>query len=104
MNNTCPSCRGTGDDPMSDISHPLPCQNCGGSGRVQTEKARLRKKLDRLLYHASRDLHFLANDIEDTIARIDDEQNTYAAAVVADLIRLASRTCQNAREAMEVRP
>ena len=60
------------------------------------ELAGLCRELESLLYHASRDLHFMAQEIEDAIERLDGGPETDVAAVAVDLIRLASRICGQA--------
>ncbi len=51
----------------------------------------LLKELESLLYHAGRDLHFLAAEIEAAVDRLGGEGRTDRALVAADLIRLAGK-------------
>ncbi len=62
----------------------------------QTEKAGLLRELDSLLYHAGRDLHFLAAEIEAAVDRLGGEGLTDRALVAADLIRLAGKVVRQA--------
>jgi len=103
----CPKCHGEGRVYVNEIADAA-CEECGGTGLAKTatmdptEQTGLRKELDSLLYHTSRDLHFRAEDLEAAIARVDDDPATALAAVAVDLMRLVSRVCENAREAVEV--
>jgi len=69
--------------------------------KEQIDRAGLCRELDSILYHASRDLHFMAQEIEDAIERLGGGPETARAAVAVDLIRLASRTCAQAGDDLE---
>lgn len=41
---TCPTCRGSGKGPWVEHNIQLPCEDCGGSGKVHRELARLLRR------------------------------------------------------------
>ena len=60
----------------------------------------LLKELESILYHAGRDLHFLAAEIEAAVDRLGGEGRTDDALAVAERIRRASTACERARAAV----
>jgi len=64
------------------------------------ELAGLRKELESLLYHAGRDLAYLAAEIEIAVDRLAGEGRTADALAVAERIRQASAACEHARAAV----
>ncbi len=98
----CPTCNGTGNVLVEadDELEADTCPECGGDGHVLTEAAGLRQELASLLYHAGRDLHYLAADIEAAVGRLAGEGKTAEALAAAALVRTASDACDKARQAV----
>ncbi len=64
------------------------------------ELAGLLKELESILYHAGRDLAYLAAEIDAAVDRLAGEGRTADALAVAERIRRASTACERARAAV----
>jgi len=98
-NAACPSAPGW--EEMRPVPPDEPIKEPAKTAPVDpTELAGLLKELESILYHAAKDLHFLAAEIEIAVDRLGGEGRTDDALAAAERIRQASAACERARAAV----